>query len=224
MLPPPAIVDEAPVERLEFDLSVGLGFWAPTDRPALGAVIAFVSWSGLDAVGTVRFYETGPLTVYAGLEGFYNRSLLLEAVGEWVFGALSSEGDWDITAAHYGAAARLGASFAPDSAFQPGAFLLAGTDRLSLGIVYTEDSGTYAEAVYGETAMRLGGGVGADIVMGSGWLVGLEYRYHWARSFVTDTTVTLVDSEGDSIVVWEQQKWQVPPEGSSWALRFGRRF
>ena len=224
MLPPPAIVDAAPAERPEFDLTVGLGFQAPTERPVLGAIVAFVSWMGLDALFTVRFFEWEQLTVTAGVEGFYARSLLLEAIGEFALGALSPEGEWDFTPVHYGAAGRLGVSFFPDSSVQPSLFFLAGTDRMKLGIAYTHDDGQRAEATYGETAMRLGGGLCLDFVMGSGWLLQLEYRYQGARSFVTDTHVVLTDEAGDPLVEWEQQEWQVPPRVSAWGLRFGRRF
>lgn len=224
MLPPPAIVDEAHLERPEFDLAVGLGFWAPTDRPVAGAVLAFVSWSGLDVTGSVRFYEYGQLTVWAGVEGFYSRSIFLEAIGELALGALDPEGDWNFIPVHYGAAGRLGVSFLPESRFQPGVFFVAGSDKMNLGMEYTSADGVSAEATYGETAMRLGGGVGGDLLMGGGWLLGFEYRYQSARTFVTTSTVTLADPEGNPLVDWEQQTWQSPPRGSAWAVRFGRRF
>lgn len=224
MLPPPAIVDEAPADRPEFDFAVGLSFWAPTERPVLGAFIAFVSWSGIDGVLHVRFYEVGQLTVYAGVEGFYSRALLLEVVGEALLGAVPGGGTWDFTPVHYGAMGRLGASFFPTSRTQPSLFFLAGTDRMNLGMSYTAEDGSYGEARYGETAVRLGGGVGVDFRVGSAALIGVEYRYQAARSFVTDSAVTLQNAQGDPLVDFEQQKWQSPPRGSAWAVRFGRRF
>ena len=225
LLPSTAFAAET-ADRPELDLTVGLGFAAPTERPVLGAMVAFVSWAGVDALFDVRFYEQGPLCLSAGVQGFYSRSLLLEVIGEALLGSLSAGdgGTWDITPTHYGLAGRLTAGLNAEGRTQPYGLFTVGTDRLSMGIAYTGESGS-GEATYGETAVRIGGGVGVTFVLGEGrWLLQPEYRYVAARSFKTDSTVTLLDANGDPLVEWQQEKWQVPPRGSAWGLRFGKRF
>lgn len=215
----------APSDRPELDLTVGVGFSSPSERPVLGAMVAFVSWAGVDGLFNVRFYENGPLVLSAGVQGFYSRSLLLEAVGEWLLTSLdTSGGTWDITPTHFGMAGRLTAGLNAQGRVQPYGLFTVGTDRLNLAIEYTGDGGS-GEASYGETAVRFGGGIGVDFVLGEGkWLLQPEYRYVAARSFKTDSTVTVVGGDGEPLVEWTQEKWQSPPRGSAWGLRFGKRF
>jgi hypothetical protein len=210
-------------ERLggpSLDLALGLGVMAPTERPVLGLLLAWVSWGGVYGSLDLRFARLGPAQLGLGIEGFYNRALLLEAAGEWVLGL--SGADFDITPHHFGGHGAFSAAFRPDQVFQPYAVALLGTDRLSIDIAYVGASSS-GSGHYAESALRLGGGLGAAWVTDRGLRVGLEGRYLWARSFQTESSVAITDADGEELVTWEQQSWQKPPRGMGLVLDLGWR-
>ncbi len=210
-------------ERLagpSLDLALGLGVMSPTERPVLGMILAWVSWGGVYGSLDLRFARLGPAQLGLGIEGFYNRALLLEAAGEWVLGLGGA--DFDITPQHFGGHGAFSVALRPERVFQPYAVALLGTDRLSIDIAYVGESSS-GSGRYAESALRFGGGLGGAWVMDRGLRVSVEGRYLWARSFQTSSSVGIVDSEGEPLITWEQQSWEKPPRGMGMVAQVGWR-
>lgn len=218
-------------DPLTVDVKLGVGFNGFTSGP-LGVVLSFLGWVGLDGTVDVGVFRTGPVSFGLGAEVFYDRPLLVEKVGELFLSVVSrEEGSWDIQMWHTGFTGRASVHLDPTAlgleggeGVDPYAVFLLGPRWARYGIEYTSENLGEGSAEYREAGLRTGLGLGINGVSDKGLMGTAELRYLVGTRFVTSSAVDIVNAQGEPLLQWEQQKWEQPPRGFSWAFSIGYRF